>query len=567
MNRFLATFLVLVLATVLRVWGISYYPFKDECQLALTTLLMDARGTLDPPVSNWPPLLYYLNIGLLELCQLVGVLPDTEALLLQFVKTAHLEVGPLHFVLRGLAVAIGVATVWLTLWAGRLWLGEVAGLLAAVLLSVSYLHVVYSHIPVTDGLTALCVFGAVALAGEALRRRNRRWLVAAVFVSGLAVGAKYFGGLAAVAALGALWRLDRSEGRSMAQTLRSVALLGLPLLAGIWLAIPGLPFHPAGYLSWLNRHRTDMGAGWEGFEHCEPGWIYHLTTTLRWGLSGLHVEILAGAGLWFLARRHGLGFVVLPFLLVWWLVVGATRVQFARYWVPVLPPLCLAAAAALHAIAERLPARVRGPGFLGLAVLVLAWPAWQVVRYDQQLAAGDTRREAREWLEAHLPAGSAIASLYPLWVDPPVVAALQRQLDPAGLRALLEANAWDQLAKCLSDTAYPFVDPFLYPTLSAASTGEPGVPRDLPALRQAGARYFLWSSFKERVFEEAGSAHAERQRFLARVQQEAELLATFPAGVDSSPPLRAPWVELETHGVWSLTAERAGPLIEIYRLK
>ena len=61
---------------------------------------------------------------------------------------------------------------------------------------------------------------------------------------------------------------------------------------------------------------------------------------------------------------------------------------------------------------------------------------------------------------------------------------------------------WLQPANCLTDTAYPLVDPRRYPPRYEASPREPGLPRDLAALQQAGAGYFVWSSFKEALFEE-----------------------------------------------------------------
>jgi 4-amino-4-deoxy-L-arabinose transferase-like glycosyltransferase len=288
---------VLLFALGLRVAGLGYYPFKDECQLALSALLMDVLGTIDPPVPNWPPLLYYLQIGCLKSLQLVGLMPASDELLLHLVRTGHLQVGPLHWLLRGMAVGIGMGGVVLLLWFARSLHGLAMAVAASLFLAVSWLHVAYSHFPLTDALVGLLVLASVGVSALAVERERRRWLWGAAFLAGVAVGAKYFGGLAVVAALGGLWELDRRAARPWRATWLAAVSLGLPLALGCFLAMPGLPFHPQGYLSWLSRHASDMGDGWPGFEASSRGWIHALTSTLRWGLSGAHLEILALLGM------------------------------------------------------------------------------------------------------------------------------------------------------------------------------------------------------------------------------------------------------------------------------
>jgi 4-amino-4-deoxy-L-arabinose transferase-like glycosyltransferase len=274
-TRFLAIS-ILVVAAVVRVWGIGYYPFKDECQLALSALLMDARGMVDPPVPNWPPLLYYVNLGGLRVAQLLGLMAPTEELLLALLRTGHIDVGPVHWLFRGIAAAIGTLTVALLFVLGRRLFGLATGAVAALLLAFAWLHVAYSHFPLTDGLTALVVLGSLALAVGAVDHGPRVRLRASMALAGVAVGAKYLGGIAALAPLGALVAIDRRTGRPWPATLVRAVSLGPFLLLGIWASMPGLPFHPDAYLAWLGRHASDMSAGWEGFETAARGWIYHL---------------------------------------------------------------------------------------------------------------------------------------------------------------------------------------------------------------------------------------------------------------------------------------------------
>jgi hypothetical protein len=345
--------------------------------------------------------------------------------------------------------------------------------------------------------------------------------------------------------------------------------LGLPLALGCFLAMPGLPFHPQGYLSWLSRHASDMGDGWPGFEASSRGWIHALTSTLRWGLSGAHLEILALLGMIGLWRQRSLRCTVLWFLACWWLVVGATRVQFGRYWVPVLPFLCWAAALGLRDLCLWLvPRPVRLPTWVLAVALVMVWPLVQVVRFDLALGATDTRTLAKEWLESHIPRGAQVVTLFPLWIDTNVVVGLQRDLDANSLAAVLGAGDWNLLAQALTDTSYPFVDPAHYASAAATHTRERGISTTLDALQAAGAQYYLWSSFKDGIFAEVGAEHyPERVRFLAEVERRAELIQVFDPHPGQPPDPRAPLVELETRIVQGLHAERGGPLLRIYRFR
>jgi hypothetical protein len=86
------------------------------------------------------------------------------------------------------------------------------------------------------------------------------------------------------------------------------------------------------------------------------------------------------------------------------LVMGAQDRFYGRWLLPVFPVLCVLAAIAVVALAERLP-RWLAPG---LVALLLAQGVIATVHGDRVLSRPDTRNLARAWLAAHLPAGARV---------------------------------------------------------------------------------------------------------------------------------------------------------------
>ncbi len=131
------------------------------------------------------------------------------------------------------------------------------------------------------------------------------------------------------------------------------------------------------------------------------GWIYHLITTLPYGL-GWAIYAAAAAGIVVLAlrlRRQALPLAL--FAIAFYVSMGAGFTVFFRYALPLLPIACACAAVAVCAVAKRFGAH----GRLAAAALALivALPSFaQSAALDRLLAKRDSRVIAAEWLAARL---------------------------------------------------------------------------------------------------------------------------------------------------------------------
>ncbi|RPJ40913.1 MAG: tetratricopeptide repeat protein, partial [Candidatus Latescibacterota bacterium] len=96
-----------------------------------------------------------------------------------------------------------------------------------------------------------------------------------------------------------------------------------------------------------------------------------------------------------------------PLPVLFFVLLSASRTQAPHYPLPVVPSLALAASLLLsRALPSGSPrARLLHPL---LVILLLVFPAYSTAKETARLARKDTRTEAREWIEKHVPAGALV---------------------------------------------------------------------------------------------------------------------------------------------------------------
>ena len=312
----------------------------------------------------------------------------------------HLACASRPFLVVRVAVALLAALLpLLTFAAARFFLGGRAALLAAALVALSLLHLVYSqqarpHVPhaTLAWLTLLALMRLV-------ERPDPRRLVLSATALGLAMGTLQSALLllppALVAAACAWSALAR----------RRWMLLALPLAAALGL----LAFSPAPAISEAGvllapgghaiRFANLSGAG--AAQLFAGLWGYDPLLCLLGVLGGVLLVISGvrhlraprpGAPLW----------VLLAYVLPSVLLLLLNSVYRNRYALPLLPALAILSAWAVARLARGLGPR-RGWVALPLSVALLVLPALNAARYLQLRLRPDTRQQAARWLEARPP--------------------------------------------------------------------------------------------------------------------------------------------------------------------
>lgn len=397
---------VLLIAIALRLPGIGWQlPWQfhpDEGHYVWKAVEMIQTGNLNPKYFRNPSLYTYLLFAEFELARLLG-----EPLGRLAETWTVLQPPSLYTYLGRLTTTLlGVATVATVHALGRELLGRAAGLIGALLLAVSFLHVRDSHYATNDVPATFFLTVSVLFSTRYARTGLRRQLLLAGLFAGLATSAKYNAGLA-VAPLLVAWLVVQRHHLFSVRPL--VELLGAGLLS-VLAYLAGTPFTVLAWPAFRDDFRVQQRFAREGWEGQGPEPVGQLfANTLAQGL-GVVCLLLALVGFILLVKRRPLAAALIGAYPVSYLgLMLGVKLFFARFAVPVLPFFCLAAAWGILALAGA----VRSPAQRAalLAVLVLAasaQPLWNDLQHRRILSQPDTRVLAYAWLEVNLPTGARI---------------------------------------------------------------------------------------------------------------------------------------------------------------
>ena len=399
---------VLLTAAVLRFWGLGHgIPFAigiDEPEIMERAVRMMKTGDLNPHFFDYPSLYIYVQLVVVVLRFLVGASAGLWHSLA--------DVGAADFYLWGRVVtaSLGTATVFLVYQIGMRW-GTRHALLAAGLMALLPNHVRESHFVLTDVPMTFFVTLAFLQALQAHERGKDSTFLFAGVAAGLAAATKYTGAVALLLPLMAAYMTRGLDRPRMRSALLAVGGFVLAFLVAAPYTVLDLPHFLDGYARLASDVSLDGRAS-------DPGWLIylkHLRTGLGWpalllafgGLGLFIVRIVTGPG----QTRFAM---VLVFLAVYFPLIAARTLIFARYTLPMLPFVCLLAAVAVVSGVSLLrrfdiPRWARTALIAALTIAALLPPAIGSIRFDRDASRKWTYRYAYEWLLANVPAGHRIA--------------------------------------------------------------------------------------------------------------------------------------------------------------
>jgi len=533
---------ILVLALALRLKGVTYglpYSFVNADEtMVIPKAFHAAQGHPNPQFFFYPSLYFYLTGALYLLAAPVWWLLGHGNFLAQ--TSFVVDNGPYFLLGRLLSVAMGTASVYLVYRLGRDAFGRPAGLLAALFLAVTPLHVAYSHMAVTDvtavafSLLALVLLlqaagprrpHPAAVAAAPAPRHAGRWLVLGAIAAGLATSTKYNLGMLVLPATVAAVFACRDEavarvaagGRMVLVWLRLLVLrLYLPMLVAFVVASPFIVLDAPHFLRDFRRQSVIMNRGWLGFEHVGNGLWFNVTPNLT-GAIGVVLLVLGVAGLgWALWRRTRLDLMIAPYVIVYFAYIGTWKELADRYLLVIVPlVLLLAMRLCVDVIGLVRPGhrRVAVPVVAIVVVVALVSPLASSLAFDRELSGTDTREVAREWIQRNVPAGSLIA------------------VENYGPPLVQEAALDHYKAAGLDAVAYRVV------RLKLPAPGTPERSRDLTRLRRQGVEYVVVSSrIYDRVLA-APEVYPTIVAFYRQLDAEAQLVKEFRPGPGERGPV------------------------------
>jgi len=273
---------LLLLGFLLRVWGIDFgLPLLNHADepIVVNHALAYGLGDFNPHFFKLPPLTSYLLFFVYGFYFLFGfffgLFPNTDTFLQAFLT------DPTAFYVLGRLVignVFGIASIYMMYRLARLVFSRQIALLAAFLMTVSFLPVQVSHFIYADSpLLFLLILALFFYMRIYLRGKFTDYLIALI-VTGAAVATKYNAALLAVPFM--IAHIHRASTRSKQSV--SWNFGAVPLLCFLGVLVSFCAFNPFFFidirfaLSELLTQSTSTGA---------TGWLHHLFYSLKEGLG------------------------------------------------------------------------------------------------------------------------------------------------------------------------------------------------------------------------------------------------------------------------------------------
>jgi hypothetical protein len=548
----------------LRLWGVNQglpyaYNADEADHFVPHAVEMFAHGTLNPHYFANPPAFTYL-LHVIYAIYYGGAHAVVEAY-------AH-HPGELYTQARVAAALLGVLALWLLYLTGARLLGRGAGLLAAAIEAVAFLPVFYAHLALNDAPTlAPLTLSLLGTAGVLRKGRLRDHLIAGIGL-GLACATKYTAGIVIVPyGVAVAARLQEGEERAGRSALRGLVVLGATSLGAFLLANPYALLDFSSFHAEL-AHQSAQSAESQGKLGAsrEGGLVYYLWS-LSWGLGWAPALASLGGAVTIWRRERALGWLLVPAALLFLAFMGLQGRYFGRWLMPILPLLCLLAAAfAVQAIGRLRAGAALGPRpAIALAALLVIVLLGQGVVYSihsgKVLSRTDTRTLTRAWMVAHIPPGANVV------VEPVSPDGWAREPDgvPGACRGAKVNYRW-----CKWPSLYTFIN--AAGAVEPARRHEVGIEDYVRTLSPAligyyEARGYCWVVTGST---EAGRALAEPRAvplavayYRALASQGEVVFRASPYAPGSGPvPFGFDW----SFDYYPLAYERPGPSMTVYRL-
>jgi 4-amino-4-deoxy-L-arabinose transferase-like glycosyltransferase len=403
---------VLLLAAALRAFGIySGLPFlydPDEAVFVGRAGSILANRDLNPhffghPGSTSIYLLSVLYALIFWLGSLFGAYDGTAAF-----KNAYFQ-DPTLFYLSGriLFALFGIASVFLLFRTVRRAFGPAVGLMSALILALSPVHVEFSRLIRTDILMTFLVLVVLRYSQEILEKHDGRSHFLAGFFLGLAIVTKYPAAVGASLIIAA--SLLRNPNRFSA--VRLLLISGAACILGMFI---GSPFLFIDYRQVLSDFRAEnlnstLGGTGDGF-FANLLWYARAPILHNLSAPGMVFAAVGVIALILKGGKNGILFLVFP--LLFWCFIAFLRIRWPRWIIPLVPFVAVFAAVgcvrASSWVRSKISTRWKAIP-LPMFFLLLAIPMARLdVLVGLMAHRKDTRTLARDWVVKHVPRGSRL---------------------------------------------------------------------------------------------------------------------------------------------------------------
>ena len=310
---------------------------------------------------------------------------------------------------RLISIAHGLGAVVLVYRFGNKYYNTNTGLLAAALLSVSLFHARHSAIATTDVATSFWIMVVLTLLYRFSSRSTYRDYIVLGALTGLLTGIKYSGAIVVVSiALILLKVLSEVEGRNQKQKSIIGGLISATTAMFTFLiTTPTILVNPKAFRESMNILSIFVGGQRVPLWNIQP---LSMDYNFLVDAIGAPLAWLMLFGIVFAFRKSEwhislpLVLMMVVYILYFW---GS---MIPRYYILILPILCLLAARGAASLLNSHNLYFRGGMVTALAVTIIYSLFYTIA--GMVLMLNDTRSEASAYIQANIPAGATVGYWY-----------------------------------------------------------------------------------------------------------------------------------------------------------
>lgn len=378
-------------------WGLPWRYHVDE-----NAFINAANAMRKAPMFNYlnPKWFYHPSLNIYIVTFLSGI----------YSLFSPLTLPTVHLLGRLSSSFWGTLSLPLVFLLGRRMYGVRTGLIAALFLSVTAIHVQMSHFFTPDVMLAFFLMAVMWFSVEAMRSGRTRDYLGAGIAAGVGMAGKYW--VPAILPLLTVHLIRMISDRTIGWKEQKKLLLGLLAAGAVFFLLSPYIILDAGtavpaILWWAKKTAGEIPQIWAyHFQGTSP-YLFHLTDNLPWAM-GWPLAILSLGGFVFcLLRRRKEDIVLAAWIVLNFLLIGSWFVKSIRYLLPIIPFLCLAAAELTAEMLSRRRWKLLGASAAAAAFL---WGGVFSAAFISIYRAPHAKTRASEWVYENIPPGSRLAT-------------------------------------------------------------------------------------------------------------------------------------------------------------
>ena len=401
-HRFVALFIILFLAFVIRVWGVTFglpYIFHQDEPMAINHAIAYGSMDFNPHYFQLPPLTGYLLFVFYGLFFLIGKLFSLFPTAASFLKLFLLNPTIFYLIARiVLGVVPGTLTVAALYILAKNMTNSKIALLASFLLAISFLHVRNSHYAYHDIPLTLSLVLAFIFCLKFFDTGTIKYIIFSSIMVGLGAGFKYNGIIVILPILYVVYAYRNKVSNSFSP----YYFIFIPVVSFLSYAITN-PYSIINLSGFIESFIKEKSA------HSYVGWLHHVKYSAFEGI-GIVITFAAIVGfLFFLMSKSVKKRALSIFVILFYLSIVFLGQIHERYIIPLLPFIVMMAAYFMYNVYTRIKGKFFRYTMIVIFSIASASLIVKCVYSNYLFCRTDSRTEALRWIDSNIPIGSAIA--------------------------------------------------------------------------------------------------------------------------------------------------------------